>query len=126
MATGLLVGRPGDGRLLVVLVVSLLLGWSAGITVGHAGKLLALSAWTWWPPGPRPKQAAFYGGRLWIAEVALFAAGTESLVIGVLAGSAGAARSGGVLLVAAACLALAGAMRTFAVTSDGRDQKTDR
>lgn len=126
VATGLLVGRPGDGRLLVVLVVSLLLGWSAGITVGHAGKLLALSAWTWWPPGPRPKQAALYAGRLWIAEVALFGVGTELLVIGVLAESAGVARSGGVLLVVAACLAVAGATRTLALSPDRRDQKTDR
>ena len=45
---------------IVAYVIFLLLGWAAGVTLGHLGKLLSLSEWVWWPPGPRPKQDALY------------------------------------------------------------------
>ena len=65
-------------------VILLLLGWAAGITLGHTGKLLSLSIWASWPPGPRPKQAALYPRRLWQAETVLFALGVEGLTAGAL------------------------------------------
>ena len=60
-------GIPSGSRRLparlTALVVALLVGrWAGGVTLGHLGKLLSLSAWTWWPPGPRPKQASTRGG----------------------------------------------------------------
>src|SRR5581483_997525 len=95
-------------RRLVAYVLALLVGWAAGATLGHLGKLLSLSVWAWWPPGPRPKQAALYPRRLWFAEAAAFALGIETAVDGVLAGSQLAVAAGGVLLIAAAAAAGAG------------------
>lgn len=112
LGVGMLLGLEVTPRRLVAYVCSLLVGWAAGATLGHLGKLLSLSAWTWWPPGPRPKQAALYPAGIWLAEAIAFALGVEAVVDGVLAGSHGAVAAGGVLLVGSAALALAGASFT--------------
>ena len=83
------------------------------MTLGHLPKLLSLSIWVWWPPGPRPKQGAFYPRRLAQAEALGFAAGVETLALGTLLGSSAAARAGAILLVAAAALAAAAALRVW-------------
>ena len=106
---GVLSPRAG----LSVYVVSLLVGWGAGVTLGHIGKLLALSLWVWWPPGPRPRQASLYPRRLWLAEAAAFLFGIELVTAGVLAESTDLARGGSGALVAAATLAAVGAARTW-------------
>lgn len=107
----LFTGRRGPAEL-AAYAVFLLLGWAAGVTLGHVGKLLSLSAWTWWPPGERPKQAAFFAGKAWTLEVVAFAAGVELLAVGALVENAGLARAGAAFLVAAALLALGGALWT--------------
>jgi hypothetical protein len=94
-------------------VVLLLVGWAGGVTLGHFGKLLALSLWVWWPPGPRPKQAALYPRRIWLAEAAAFTLGVELLAAGSLTVQSTMARAGAALLVAAACIAAAGATLTW-------------
>ncbi|HZR92996.1 MAG TPA: hypothetical protein VFA44_11395 [Gaiellaceae bacterium] len=109
----LLGGWEATSRRLAAYVVLLLVGWAVGVTIGHVGKLLAVSLWTWWPPGPRPRQAALYPRRTWVVETALFALGVELLAAGALAGSAAAARSGAVLLLASAAVALAAAVWTL-------------
>jgi len=93
-------------------VVLLLVGWACGVVVGHLGKLLSLSAWAAWPPGPRPKQAALYPRRLWQVEACLFAAAVLVLADGILLGAPGVARAGAVLLAASALLAVAGCAET--------------
>jgi hypothetical protein len=98
---------------LVAYVLALLIGWAAGATLGHLGKLLSLSVWTWWPPGPRPKQGALYPRRIWLAEAVAFAAGVEVAIAGVLAGSSAAIAAGAVLLVVAAAAACGGALFTL-------------
>ena len=95
-------------RALGAYVVLLLVGFAGGVTLGHLGKLLSLSIWVWWPPGPRPKQDALYPRRLWLLETAAFAAGVELLALGALAGTGWLARAGAVLLVLAAVLGIAG------------------
>jgi hypothetical protein len=95
-------------------LILLLLGWAGGVTLGHLGKLLSLSLWVWWPPGPRPKQAALYPRRLWLAEAASFAAGVELLAVGALAGSLNVTIAGGMLLLVGAGLAVTGAGLTWA------------
>lgn len=105
--------RSPSPQTLSAYVLLLLLGWAAGVTLGHVGKLLALSAWTWWPPGPRPKQAAFYARRTWIAVAVAFAAGTELLAAGALTGTTAVARAGGAALVFSAVAALHGATCTL-------------
>jgi hypothetical protein len=104
-----LVSASGQGgvRLVEAYVIFLLLGWAAGVVVGHTGKLLSLSLWVWWPPGPRPKQGALYPRRLALAETVAFAAGVEVLALGVLAGSTTAARTGAALVTVSAVLAAA-------------------
>lgn len=92
--------------------ILLLVGWSAGATLGHVGRLLALSAWTWWPPGERPRQAAFFARGLWTAETVAFALGVELLAAGTLLGAAIPARAGGGLLVVSGVLAVTAAART--------------
>lgn len=109
---GLLAAGRRQPEILAAYAVLVLLGWAAGVTLGHLGKLLALSAWTWWPPGDRPKQAAFFDRRAWSFALATFAAGTQLLALGALAGDATLTRLGGLLLVATALLALGGALRT--------------
>lgn len=112
-------GAVSSAGALTAYVVLLLLGWGAGVTVGHLGKLLSLSLWVWWPPGPQPNKTALYPRRLWLVEAAAFAAGVELLAAGALAGSTAAARAGGALLVAAALLACVGAARTWRSRWDG-------
>ncbi len=94
-------------------VVLLLVGWAAGVTLGHLGKLLSLSIWVWWPPGPRPKQEALYPRRLWLVEASVFAAGVEAIAVGSLIQSVALARVGAVALTGAAVLACAGAGTTW-------------
>jgi hypothetical protein len=94
-------------------VVLLLVGWAGGVVLGHVGKLLSLSVWVWWPPGPRPKQAELYPRRLGLVEAAAFAVGVEALSLGVFVGSAGLARAGAVVLCASAVLTLVGAVLTW-------------
>jgi hypothetical protein len=103
----LLAGAGPQQRGLAAYVLLLLLGWAAGVTLGHLPKLLSLSVWVWWPPGPRPKQDTLYPRRLAQVEVAIFAAGVETTAIGVYLGSSAATRAGAVVLTAAALLAAA-------------------
>ena len=107
----LLAGAGPQPRSVAAYVLLLLLGWAAGVTIGHLPKLLSLSIWVWWPPGPRPKQGALYPRRLARLEAVLFALGVEITVIGVYAGSAAAARAGAVLVAGAV------AFTAIAVTS---------
>jgi hypothetical protein len=113
LGVAMLAGLDATPRRLTAYVVALLVGWAAGATLGHVGKLLSLSAWAAWPPGPRPKQAALYPRRLWLAEGICFAAGLQALVAGALAGSEAAVAAGGTLLVVSAAAACAGAAITF-------------
>jgi hypothetical protein len=99
-----LVRAVEPGRALTAYVLLLLLGWAAGVTAGHVPKLLSLSIWVWWPPGPRPKQADLYPRRLAQAEALLFAAGVQTLAIGVLVSGAAAARVGAALVAVSAVL----------------------
>jgi hypothetical protein len=111
--TGVLALAGVDPQRLATAYVTLLLGgWAAGAVVAHLGKLLSLSVWVSWPPGPRPKQAELYPRRLWLAETAAFAAGVQCLAAGVLAGSSTAARAGAAALALSAAVALAGACAT--------------
>ena len=65
-----LYGHVDARRAGAAFAILVLAGWAAGVTLGHLGKLLSLSAWSTWPPGPRPKQAALYPRRPWEAEAA--------------------------------------------------------
>ena len=100
----LLAGTGHEERRAGAYVLLLLLGWAVGVTLGHLPKLLSLSIWVWWPPGPRPKQDALYPRRLAQAEALVFAIGVETIVLGAYLGNATVARAGAVLLVAAAVL----------------------
>lgn len=121
VVAALLLARAGSTALLPGYAVLLLLGWAAGITLGHVGKLLSLSAWTWWPPGPRPKQGALYPRRLWATEAVAFAAGVELLAVGVLATTPSVARAGAAVLVVSAVLALAAATGTLIKADQARE-----
>jgi hypothetical protein len=112
LGIGMLVGLEASPARLTAYVVALLVGWAGGVTLGHLGKLLSLSAWTWWPPGPRPKQAALYPRRVWLAEALVFAVGIELLLNGVLAGSEPVVLLAGLLLVGTAATALGAAALT--------------
>jgi hypothetical protein len=103
----------GGIRLVEAYVLLLLVGWAGGVVLGHVPKLLSLSIWVWWPPGPRPKQAALYDRRLGLASAAVFAAGVQTLAIGVLAGSEAGARAGAIALLVSAVLTAAGAASTW-------------
>jgi hypothetical protein len=100
-------------------VVLLLVGWAGGVVLGHVGKLLSLSLWVWWPPGPRPKQAELYPRTLGLAAAATFAVGVESLPIGVFVGSPTLARAGASVLCGSALLSIAGAALTWRRRSHG-------
>jgi hypothetical protein len=113
LGIGMLFGLDASPARLTAYVVALLVGWAAGVTLGHLGKLLSLSAWAWWPPGPRPKQAALYPRRVWLVEAIVFAVGIELLVNGVLGGSESMTLLAGMLLVAAAAAACVGAAFTL-------------
>jgi hypothetical protein len=113
LAALMLAGWVEPQRAITAYVVLLLFGWAAGVTLGHLGKLLSLSVWVWWPPGPRPKQEALYPRRVWMAEAIAFAAGIEAIAAGSLAGSTPLTRVGAVAVTAAALLAVAGAASTW-------------
>lgn len=98
----------GGVRLVEAYVVLLLVGWAGGVVLGHVPKLLSLSVWVWWPPGPRPKQGELYPRRIALGATVLFAAGVELLALSVLAGATLPARIGAAL-VAASALCTAGA-----------------
>lgn len=100
----LLAGAAPQSRGLAAYVLLLLLGWAAGVTIGHLPKLLSLSIWVWWPPGPRPKQGELYPLQIARSEAIVFALGVEITAIGIYAGSAVAARVGAGLVAAAALL----------------------
>jgi hypothetical protein len=111
---GLAAAAGADGvRIVSGYVVLLLVGWAGGVVIGHVGKLLSLSLWVWWPPGPRPKQAELYPRRLGLAEATAFAVGVETLAIGVFVGSGPVARAGAGVLCASALLTVAGAATTW-------------
>jgi hypothetical protein len=118
---GVLDERRGAAAFALVLVG----GWAAGVTLGHLGKLLSLSAWSTWPPGPRPKQAALYPRGAWKAEAVAFAVGVELVAAGILAESEGLARVGGGVLLASALLAAAGAAITVRRANAGREAQRD-
>ena len=109
----LIAGRGPQERGLAAYVLLLLLGWAAGVTLGHLPKLLSLSIWVWWPPGPRPRQDALYPRRFAQLESIVFAAGVETTAVGVYLGSPTAARVGAAVLLAAALLACVTAGRTW-------------
>jgi hypothetical protein len=113
LGLGMVAGVGVTPRRLAAYVLALLVGWAGGVTLGHLGKLLSLSAWTWWPPGPRPKQAALYARRLWLAEAIVFGVGLELVLDGALGGSASIARFGALLLVASAVGAAGAAVGTL-------------
>ena len=113
LGLGMLFGLDASPARLTAYVVALLVGWAAGVTLGHLGKLLSLSAWTWWPPGPRPKQAALYPQKVWLVEAIVFAVAIELLVNGVLGGSESLTLLAGMLLVGAAGAACAGVLLTL-------------
>jgi hypothetical protein len=113
LGLGIATGALAPGRALVAYVIFLLLGWAAGVVLGHIGKLLSLSLWVWWPPGPRPKQSALYPRAVWLAQAGAFVAGVETLGLAVLAGSTVGARAGASLLCTAAALAALGAALTW-------------
>jgi hypothetical protein len=103
-----------DGRRAAITAVVLAgLGWAAGVILGHLGKLVSLSGWGSWPPGPRPSQRALYPRRLWQLEVAVFAVGVELVAAGVLFESGAVARTGGAVLVGAAVTATLGVCETL-------------
>lgn len=114
LGLSMLLGAVSADRALAAYVILLLLGWAAGVTIGHLGKILSLSLWVWWPPGPRPKQAFLYPRRAWLAEAAAFATGVEALSLGALARSVAAAEAGAALLVTAALLGCTGVVATWA------------
>ncbi len=104
-----------DQRRAAIGAVTLLgLGWAAGMIVGHLGKLVSLSGWGSWPPGPRPRQAELYPRRSWQLEALLFAPAVELSVGGIVFESDAAARTGAMLLVGAALAAVLGAGVTVA------------
>jgi hypothetical protein len=103
----------GSVRVATAYVVLLLLGWAGGVVIGHVGKLLSLSVWVWWPPGPRPKQHELYPRRTGLAQAALFALGVQVLVAAILAGSRVAATVGAAALLASSLLAAVGAAATW-------------
>lgn len=113
-------GVVADRRAAVVGVLLLGLGWAVGVIVGHLGKLISLSGWGAWPPGPRPKQAALYPRLGWLVEVVVFAVGVELLAVGVLGSAAPVARAGAGLLVLAALLALGCGVETVRRVVAGR------
>jgi hypothetical protein len=113
LGLGAAAGVFAPGRALVAYVLFLGAGWAGGVVLGHAGKLLSLSLWVWWPPGPRPKQAALYPRRLWLAEAAAFVAGTETVGIGILLGTTPLCQVGAAALCLSAILAGLGAVITW-------------
>jgi hypothetical protein len=108
LGLALLAGLDATPRRVSAYVVLALLGWAAGATLGHVGKLLSLSVWMAWPAGPRPKQGELYPRRLWLGEGILFALALETVAAGTLAGSRVAVTAGAAALAASAVLACVG------------------
>jgi hypothetical protein len=116
LGLGMALGLDSTPARLTGYVTALLLGWAAGVTLGHLGKLLSLSAWTWWPAGPRPKQGELYPRTVWLGEAILFAVGVETLLNGVLRGAETLTFLGALILVGAALTACAAALVTLRVS----------
>ena len=112
LALAAVAGVVSDRRAAIAGVLFLGVGWAVGVIVGHAGKLISLSGWGSWPPGPRPKQADLYPRTGWQVEAVLFAVGVELLAGGVALDSEPAARLGAGVLVLAALVALGSAAET--------------
>jgi hypothetical protein len=113
LGIALLAGLDATPRRVSGYVVLALLGWAAGATLGHVGKLLSLSVWMGWPPGPRPKQGELYPGRLWLGEGIVFALALEAVAAGTLAGSRAAVTAGAVTLLVTAVVACVGCALTL-------------
>jgi hypothetical protein len=109
---GVLVLVDPARRSAVAAVLLVGIGWAGGVVLGHLGKLISLSAWGSWPPGPRPKQAELYPRRAWQAESVLFAVGVEALAAGVVLEAPSLARAGAAVLAAASLVALAAGTET--------------
>ena len=112
LALAAVAGVVSDRRAAVAGVLFLGLGWAVGVIVGHAGKLISLSGWGSWPPGPRPKQADLYPRTGWQVEAVLFTSGVELLAGGVVLDSETVARIGAGALVLAALVAFGSAAET--------------
>jgi len=115
-----LAGAGSGRRAAVVCVLLVGVGWATGVVLGHLGKLVSLSGWGSWPPGPRPRQAELYPRRGWQVELALFAVGVELLAVGVLASSTATARVGGVVLALSAIVALLCGVESVRLVVAGR------
>ena len=102
----------GGTRLVCAYVALLLVGWAGGVVLGHVPKLLSLSVWVWWPPGPRPKQGELYRRRLGVFEALAFVVGVEAFAVGIAAGSAWLARAGAVVFLVSTLLTAAGVVAT--------------
>ncbi len=109
---GVLVLVDPARRTAVAAVLLVGIGWAGGVVLGHLGKLISLSAWGSWPPGPRPKQAELYPRRAWQVESVLFAVGIEALAAGVVIDAPSLARAGAAVLAAASLVALAAGTET--------------
>lgn len=123
LALGAAANAVDDRRAAVTAVLLLGIGWAVGVIVGHLGKLISLSGWGSWPPGPRPKQAELYPHRGWQLETVVFGLGVEALALGVLAGSGMTARGGAALLAVAAATALGCAAETVRRVARGRSRR---
>jgi hypothetical protein len=113
LGLGVAAGAFAPKRALVAYVLFLLFGWAGGAVLGHIGKLLSLSLWVWWPPGPRPRQSALYPRGLWLGQAAAFVSGVEALGLGILFEETVVARAGAALLCASAVLAAIAAAQTW-------------
>lgn len=107
-------------RAAIAAVVLFGLGWAAGVIIGHLGKLVSLSGWGSWPPGPRPKQEALYPRRVWQLEVVAFGVGVELVAAGVLRETRVLILAGGLTLVGAGLLAAFGVGLTLQRVAVGR------
>jgi hypothetical protein len=125
LALAALAGVGDPRRAAIAAVVLLGIGWTVGVVAAHLGKLLSLSGWGSWPPGPRPKQAALYPRRGWRLELAAFGLGVELLAVGILAGASGPARAGAGLLVVASLLAAGCGAETIRRVVAGRLRTVD-
>ncbi len=118
-----LAGAVDERRGAVAAVILLGLGWAGGVVLGHLGKLVSLSAWGSWPPGPRPSQADLYPRRVWQVESVLFALAVESIAVGVLVSSERTATGGALVLVLAALTAVAGVVLSVHRGVPGRHRR---
>jgi hypothetical protein len=122
LAIAAVLGLASERRAAVAGVLLLGVGWAVGVVLGHLGKLVSLSGWGAWPPGPRPKQADLYPRHGWWIEVVLFAAGVQLLAVGVLAHSTPIVRAGGAVLLVSALVALGCGAETVRRVVSGRRQ----